>query len=92
MYAGTTKSAGASSISDEYLLGKRRLDSVVGGDGKNEMTKSAPSAPKTLLADNQKDLEKDIARKLREDPLFAVKQQELAVKKKRALIRKVKKH
>ena len=92
MYAGSS-AATASGVAEEYLLGKRRVDSVLNSQTSVSSTiKSNSKVPQNLLADDQSALDKDLMRRVREDPMFKIKQQELALKKKRALLNKVKKH
>ena len=90
MYAGSS-SAATAGIAEEYLLGKRKVDSVL--NSRNSVTESKASTigSQSLLIDNQSALDKDLMRRVREDPMFKIKQQELALKKKRALLKKVKK-
>lgn len=90
MYAGSSTAA-ASGVAEEYLLGKRRVDSVLNTQNSVSSSKSNLNIPKNLLADDQSALDKDLMRRVREDPMFKIKQQELALKKKRSLLKKVKK-
>ena len=90
MYAGSSNAA-ASGVAEEYLLGKRRVDSVLNVQNSVSSSKSTFNGPKNLLVDDQSALDKDLLRKVREDPMFKIKQQELARKKKRALLKKVQK-
>lgn len=91
MYAGSS-AATASGVAEEYLLGKRRVDSVLNSQTSVSSTKTSFKTPQNLLADDQSALDKDLMRRVREDPMFKIKQQELALKKKRAALKKVKKH
>ena len=91
MYAGSS-AATASGVAEEYLLGKRRVDSVLNSQTSVYSAKTNTKAPQNLLADDQSALDKDLMRRVREDPMFKIKQQELALKKKRALLKKVKKN
>lgn len=91
MYAGSS-AATASGVAEEYLLGKRRVDSVLNNQTSVASMKSNTKTPQNLLADDQLALDKDLMRRVREDPMFKIKQQELALKKKRASLKKVKKH
>ena len=90
MYAGSSNAA-ASGVAEEYLLGKRRVDSVLNGQNTSCSSKPALNGSKNLLVDDQSALDKDLMRKVREDPMFKIKQQELALRRKRALIKKVQK-
>lgn len=90
MYAGSSNAA-ASGVAEEYLLGKRRVDSVLNSQNSVSSSRSAVIVTKNLLIDDQSALDKDLLRKVREDPMFKIKQQELALKKRRALLKKVQK-
>lgn len=90
MYAGST-AATTTGVAEEYLLGKRRVDSVLNSQNSVSSSKSLHKSPQNLLVDDQNALDKDLMRKVQEDPMFKIKQQELALKKKRALLKKVKK-
>ena len=90
MYAGSATAA-ASGVAEEYLLGKRRVDSVLNSQNPLSSPKSAQKHSQSLLVDNQSALDKDLMRKVQEDPMFKIKQQELALKKKRAFLNKVRK-
>lgn len=90
MYAGSS-TATSSGIAEEYLLGKRRVDSVLNNQTSLTSAKSAIKTAQNLLADDQNSLDKDLMRKVQEDPMFKIKQQELALRKKRALLKKVRK-
>jgi hypothetical protein len=90
MYAGSSN-ATTSGVAEEYLLGKRRVDSVLNAQNSASSSKSASNGTKNLLVDDQSALDKDLLRKVREDPMFKIKQQELTLKKKRALLKKVQK-
>lgn len=90
MYAGSSTAASAG-IAEEYLLGKRRVDSVLNNQTSVVSSKSAAKTTQNLLTDDQSSLDKDLMRKVQEDPMFKIKQQELALKKKRALLKKVRK-
>lgn len=89
MYAGSSAMA-SSSTSEDYLLGRRRVDSVLNSQSQQTVAKPA-RAPQNLLADDQSALDKDLLRKVREDPMFKIKQQEQALQKKRSLAKKVRK-
>lgn len=88
MYAGTSNSTGANSLSEDYLLGKRRLDSAVSERTSSNLDIKIASAPKRLLVDDQSTLERDLKRKSREDPMFVVKQRADELKKKRLHIKR----
>lgn len=92
MYAGSS-SAAASGVAEEYLLGKRRVDTILNNQNSVSSSKSKflQKSPQNLLADDQNALDKDLMRKVQEDPMFKIKQQELALKKKKALLKKVRK-
>ena len=90
MYAGSSTATSAG-IAEDYLLGKRRVDSVLNNQTSVLSSKSTIKTPQNLLSDDQNCLDKDLMRKVQEDPMFKIKQQELALKKKRALLKKVKK-
>lgn len=90
MYAGSSNAA-SSGVAEEYLLGKRRVDSVLNSQNSASSSKTAITSSKNLLVDDQSALDKDLMRRVREDPMFKIKQQELALKKKRALLKKVQK-
>lgn len=90
MYAGSS-TASASGVAEEYLLGKRRVDSVLNNQNSISSTKSLQKISQNLLIDDQASLDKDLMRKVQEDPLFKIKHQELVLKKKRALLKKVQK-
>lgn len=90
MYAGSATAA-ASGVAEEYLLGKRRVDSVLNNRNFVNSSHSQGIISKNLLSDDKIALDKDILRKVQEDPMFRIKQQEQALRKKRALLQKVKK-
>ncbi len=90
MYSGSSTAA-SSGVAEEYLLGKRRVDSVLNSQNSASSSKSVITSSKNLLVDDQSALDKDLIRRVREDPMFKIKQQELALKKKRALLKKVQK-
>lgn len=90
MYAGSSTAA-ASGIAEEYLLGKRRVDSILNSQNGIGSTKNTNRTPQSLLVDDNSALEKDLLIRVREDPMYKIKQQEQALKKKRALLKKVKK-
>lgn len=59
---------------EDYLLGKKRVDKILTGD---EHAKIGASH-KNFIAVQNANTARDIASKIREDPLFAIKQQEQA--------------
>lgn len=90
MYAGSSNAA-AAGVAEEYLLGKRKVDSVLNSRNSVTESKAATMGTQSLLTDDQSSLDKDLIRRIREDPMFKIKQQEIALRKKRALLKKVKK-
>jgi len=76
MYGGPADGQkGTTEEMEAYLLGKRRLDGLVKRDATEAMQKAAAVGPSALqIANNQK----DIAAKVRNDPMLAIKQQEQA--------------
>lgn len=89
MYAGSSAVA-SSALSEEYLLGRRRVDSVLNKQSEVSTAKANSVSSQKLLNDDDSVLEKDQNRKSFEDPLFKIKQQ-LALKKKQELLKKVRK-
>jgi len=75
MYA-TPAAGGGPSANDleEYLLGKKRVDKILTGD-ENE---KVGAAHKNFIAVQNANNIRDTAAKVREDPMFAIKQQEQA--------------
>jgi hypothetical protein len=90
MYAGSS-TATSSGVAEEYLLGKRRVDSCLDKNKSSDSVKTFQNNPQALLVDDQAALDKDLLKRVREDPMFRIKQQEQSIRKKRALIKKVKK-
>lgn len=90
MYAGSSAAA-SSALSEDYLLGRRRVDSVLNNQNEVAAAKATSISSQKLLNDDDGVLEKDKSRKSHEDPLFKIKQQQLALKKKQALVKKVRK-
>jgi hypothetical protein len=90
MYAGSSAAA-SSALSEDYLLGRRRVDSVLNNQNEVSTAKATSISSQKLLNDDDGVLEKDKHRKSHEDPLFKIKQQQLALKKKQALVKKVRK-
>jgi hypothetical protein len=76
MYGGPADGQkGTTEEMEAYLLGKRRLDGLVKRDATEAMQKAAAVGPSAQqIANNQK----DIAIKVRNDPMLAIKQQEQA--------------
>lgn len=78
MYQGPTDGqTGTSEETEAYLLGKRRIDNLIKGDEHKKLAKSAGAesfmAPQTTATSSR-----DMASKIREDPLLAMKRQEQA--------------
>lgn len=90
MYAGSS-TASSSALSEDYLLGRRRVDQVLNTKNEVSSSKAVSVGTQSLLKDDDGVLEKDKNRKSFEDPLFRIKQQQQALKKKQALIKKVRK-
>jgi len=78
MYAGPSSGeAGTTEEMEAYLLGKRRIDSLfTRGSEKEKLSKQATESS-FMLAQNANSA-RDIASKIREDPLLAIKRQEQA--------------
>ncbi|GAC99814.1 hypothetical protein PHSY_007417 [Pseudozyma hubeiensis SY62] len=76
MYAtpATTGSNSAAEMED-YLLGKKRVDKLLQGDENKEVSKTTQKGPISLQNANSA---RDLAAKVREDPMLAIKQQEQA--------------
>lgn len=76
MYAtpATTGSKSAAEMED-YLLGKKRVDKLLQGDKAEKVSKNASNGPISLQNANSA---RDLAAKVREDPMLAIKQQEQA--------------
>ncbi len=90
MYAGSSAAA-SSALSEDYLLGRRRVDSVLNNQNEVSTVNATSISSQKLLNDDESVLEKDKQRKSTEDPLYKIKQQQLALKKKQALVKKVRK-
>ncbi|KAF7320477.1 Cir-N domain-containing protein [Mycena kentingensis (nom. inval.)] len=58
---------------EDYLLGKKRVDKILTAD---ENAKVSGASHKNFIAVQNANNARDIAAKIREDPLFAIKQQE----------------
>lgn len=78
MYAGPSSGeAGATEELEAYLLGRRRIDQLLAKDNENEKLSKQATESSFMLAQNANTV-KDIASKIREDPLLAIKKQEQA--------------
>ncbi|KAK3693694.1 pre-mRNA-splicing factor CWC25 [Podospora appendiculata] len=74
MYAGPTDGQGDAAESEAYLLGKRRIDKLLQD---NEIKKLSKQPSQDLITETQSIINaRDVAAKLREDPLLAIKRQE----------------
>lgn len=76
MYQGPNDGGRDEYSSEAFLLGKRRIDSILRGDDAKKVEKTAgptgeAGAPMPIIASAR-----DIASKIREDPLVAIKRQE----------------
>lgn len=76
MYQGPNDGGRDEYSSEAFLLGKRRIDSILRGDDAKKVEKTAgptgeAPAPLTVVASAR-----DVASKIREDPLVAIKRQE----------------
>ncbi|CBQ68863.1 related to Cell cycle control protein cwf25 [Sporisorium reilianum SRZ2] len=76
MYAtpATTGSNSAAEMED-YLLGKKRVDKLLQADENKDVSKSSN---KSLISLQNANSARDLAAKVREDPMLAIKQQEQA--------------
>lgn len=76
MYAtpATTGSSTAAEM-EEYLLGKKRVDKLLQGD---EAEKVSNTNQKNMISLQNANSARDLAAKVREDPMLAIKQQEQA--------------
>lgn len=77
MYSGPA--AGQTNTNEEneaYLLGKRRVDNLIQGNEKEALQKSADQ--QSFMAVQNANTPRDVAAKIRDDPLLAVKKQEQA--------------
>lgn len=76
MYAtpATTGSKSAAEM-EEYLLGKKRVDKLLQRDEAEKVSKNTSNRPISLQNANSA---RDLAAKVREDPMLAIKQQEQA--------------
>lgn len=77
MYATPATSSGPSEAElEEYLLGKKRVDKLLQGNETARLSRTSdPSAQESSDVSSARDL----AQKIREDPLFAIKKQEQAM-------------
>lgn len=76
MYQGTNDTGRDEYSSEAFLLGKRRIDSILRGDDAKKVEKTAgptgeAPGPMPVVASAR-----DVAAKIREDPLVAIKRQE----------------
>jgi len=75
MYATPATGSGSSANDlEDYLLGKKRVDKMLTGDENAKIG----ATHKNFIAVQNANTARDIAAKIREDPLFAIKQQEQA--------------
>lgn len=78
MYAGPSSGdAGATEEMEAYLLGKRRIDQLLAKGNEKEKLSNKATESSFMLSQNANNA-KDIAAKVREDPLLAIKRQEQA--------------
>ncbi|PWN54048.1 hypothetical protein IE53DRAFT_49511 [Violaceomyces palustris] len=76
MYATPATQGGpAASELEDYLLGKKRVDKLLKGDEAAKVSKSDQSS---FISVQNANTSKDLAAKIREDPMLAIKQQEQA--------------
>lgn len=77
MYQGPSSGqTGTTEESEAFLLGKRRVDTLLQGKEKESLQKSA--GQESFLAVQNANTLKDTAAKIRDDPLLAIKKQEQA--------------
>ncbi|PNY23759.1 Pre-mRNA-splicing factor CWC25 [Tolypocladium capitatum] len=77
MYQGPTDGqAGTSEETEAYLLGKRRIDNLIKGTEHKKLEKDA--GQESFMAPHKANSARDTAAKMRDDPLLAIKRQELA--------------
>ncbi|KAI9660847.1 MAG: RNA-splicing factor [Trizodia sp. TS-e1964] len=77
MYSGSSSAqAGTSEEMEGYLLGKRRIDGLIKGTEHKKLEKAATE--EFFMAQQSVDSLRDIAAKIREDPMLAIKKQEQA--------------
>ena len=78
MYAGPSSGeAGTTEEMEAYLLGNRRIDSLFTKGGEKEKLSNQATESSFMLAQNANSA-RDIASKIREDPLLVIKRQEQA--------------
>lgn len=76
MYATpATTGSGSAAEMEDYLLGKKRVDKLLQGEENKEMSKTTQ---KSLVSLQNANSARDLAAKIREDPMLAIKQQEQA--------------
>ncbi len=77
MYATPSAGGGPSANElEDYLLGKKRVDKLLKGDEAQQLSKDAPQ--QSFMALQSANTSKDLATKIREDPMLAIKRQEQA--------------
>ncbi|KAM3528645.1 hypothetical protein MY4038_005765 [Beauveria bassiana] len=77
MYQGPTDGqAGTTEEMEAYLLGKRRIDSLIKGNDHEKLEKNA--GQESFMALQNANSARDTAAKIRDDPLLAIKRQEQA--------------
>lgn len=77
MYQGPTDGqTGATEETEAYLLGKRRIDTLIKGNEHKKLEKSAGA--ESFMALQNANSARDTAAKIRDDPLLAIKRQEQA--------------
>lgn len=77
MYQGPSSGqTGTTEESEAFLLGKRRVDTLLQGKEKENLQKSA--GQESFMAVQNANTAKDTAAKIRDDPLLAIKKQEQA--------------
>ncbi|KAF8475815.1 Pre-mRNA splicing factor-domain-containing protein [Kalaharituber pfeilii] len=78
MYAGPSSGeAGTTEEKEAYLLGRRRIDHLLAKGNEKEMLSKQANESSFMLAQNANSA-RDLASKIREDPLLAIKKQEQA--------------
>ncbi|WFD18149.1 RNA-splicing factor [Malassezia caprae] len=78
MYATPASSSGPSEAElEDYLLGKKRVDKLLQGNEAQQLTRDA--VPTAQEDPDEARASRDMAIKIREDPLFAIKKQEQAM-------------
>lgn len=79
MYATPASSSGPSEAElEDYLLGKKRVDKLLQGNEAQQLTRDA--VPMAQEDPDESRASRDMALKIREDPLFAIKKQEQAMR------------